>query len=133
MTTPEKFPAQVYKDTVLSPLFESVKRHHWHYQMRINQASAVLLAECGLLEDKEARDILRALDDIVRHLDLARLDYTGEHEDFFFYVESELIRRVGIETAGKLHTGRSRNDIDHTVFKLALKEGWRRCSTRTLR
>jgi len=121
MTTPEKFPAQVYKDTVLSPLFEGVKRHHWHYQMRINQASAVLLAECGLLEDKEARDILRALDDIVRHLDLARLDYTGEHEDFFFYVESELIRRVGIETAGKLHTGRSRNDIDHTVFKLALK------------
>jgi argininosuccinate lyase len=122
MTTPEKFPAQVYKDTVLSPLFEGVKRHHWHYQMRINQASAVLLAECGLLGGKEARDILRALDDIVRHLDLPRLTYTGEHEDFFFYVESELIRRLGVEVAGKLHTGRSRNDIDHTVFKLALKD-----------
>jgi len=41
MTTNEKFPARVYKDTVLAPLFEGVKRHHWRYQMRINQASAV--------------------------------------------------------------------------------------------
>ena len=121
MTGPDQFPARVYKDTVLAPLFEGVKRHHWRYQMRINQASAVLLAECGLLERNEARDILHALDDIVRSLDLEHLTYTGEHEDFFFYVESELIRRLGVEVAGKLHTGRSRNDIDHTVFKLALK------------
>ncbi len=48
----EKFPARVYKDTVLAPLFEGVKRHHWRYQMRINQASAVLLAECGLLDKR---------------------------------------------------------------------------------
>ena len=120
--TDEKFPARVYKDTVLAPLFEGVKRHHWRYQMRINQASAVLLAECGLLTKDEARAILGALDDILATIDLDRLVYTGEHEDFFFYVEAELIRRLGVEVAGKLHTGRSRNDIDHTVFKLALKD-----------
>src|SRR6185369_8247446 len=33
-----------------------------------------------------------------------------------------LIRRLGVEVAGKLHTGRSRNDIDHSVFKLALQD-----------
>ena len=120
--TAEKFPARVYKDTVLAPLFEGVKRHHWRYQMEINQASAVLLAECGLLTDAEARAILGALDDILRTFDVDTLTYTGEHEDFFYYVESELIRRLGVDVAGKLHTGRSRNDIDHTVFKLALKE-----------
>jgi argininosuccinate lyase len=118
----EKFPARVYKDTVLAPLFEGVKRHHWRYQMRINQASAVLLAECALLTKDEARLILKALDDILETIDLDRLVYTGEHEDFFFHVEAELIRRLGVEVAGKLHTGRSRNDIDHTVFKLALKD-----------
>jgi argininosuccinate lyase len=53
---------------------------------------------------------------------VAALAYTGEHEDFFFLVQHELERRLGVETAGKLHTGRSRNDIDHTVFKMALKE-----------
>jgi len=118
----ERFPARVYKDTVLAPLFEGVKRHHWRYQMEINQASAVLLAERGLLTDTEAREILRALDEILKTIDLDRLSYTGEHEDFFFYVESELIRRLGVDVAGKLHTGRSRNDIDHTVFKMALKD-----------
>jgi argininosuccinate lyase len=118
----EKFPARVYKDTVLAPLFEGVKRHHWRYQMEINQASAVLLAECGLLTNDEASAILKALDDILQTIDLDSLVYTGEHEDFFFYVESELIRRLGVDVAGKLHTGRSRNDIDHTIFKLALKD-----------
>jgi argininosuccinate lyase len=118
----EKFPARVYKDTVLAPLFEGVKRHHWRYQMEINQASAVLLAECGLLTNEEASGILKALDDILETIDFDSLVYTGEHEDFFFYVEAELIRRLGVEVAGKLHTGRSRNDIDHTVFKLALKD-----------
>jgi len=120
--TEERFPARVYKDTVLAPLFEGVKRHHWRYQMEINQASAVLLAETALLTDAEARAILGALDDILKSIDLERLSYTGEHEDFFFYVESELIRRLGVDVAGKLHTGRSRNDIDHTVFKMALKD-----------
>ena len=49
------------------------------------------------------------------------LVYTGEVEDFFFLIEAELRRRLGPDLAGRLHTGRSRNDIDHTLFKLALK------------
>ncbi len=116
------FPAPVYKDTVLAPLFEGVKRHHWRDQMRVHRASAIMLAAQGLLNRAEARTILAALADIAATLDVSRLSYTGEHEDFFFLVEAELIRRLGVEVAGKLHTGRSRNDIDHTVFKMALKE-----------
>jgi argininosuccinate lyase len=118
----ERFPAPVYRETVLAPLFEGVKQHHWRQQMRINRASAIMLAAQGLLTRAEAGAILRALDDIERETDVAALTYTGEHEDFFFLVQGELERRLGVDTAGKLHTGRSRNDIDHTVFKMALKE-----------
>jgi argininosuccinate lyase len=32
-------------------------------------------------------------------------DYTGEHEDFFFYVESELIRRLGVESPASCTPG----------------------------
>jgi argininosuccinate lyase len=122
MSEADRFPAPVYRETVLAPLFESVKRHHWRQQMRIDRASAIMLAAQGLLTRPEATAILGALDDIEASTDVAGLTYTGEHEDFFFLVEAELERRLGVETAGKLHTGRSRNDIDHTVFKLALKE-----------
>ena len=117
----DRFPAPVYRETVLAPLFEGVKQHHWRQQMRINRASAIMLAAQGLLHRSEAVAILRTLDDIERGTDVATLAYTGEHEDFFFLVQTELERRLGVETAGKLHTGRSRNDIDHTVFKMALK------------
>ena len=116
------FPAPVYRETVLAPLFDTVKRHHWRQQMRINRASAIMLAARSLLGRDEAAAILRALDDIEAATDVAALPYTGEHEDFFFLVEAELTRRLGVGTAGKLHMGRSRNDIDHTVFKMALKE-----------
>ena len=118
----ERFPAAVYRETVLAPLFEGVKQHHWRQQMRINRASAIMLAAQGLLTRAEAGAILQALDDIEQGIDVPALTYTGEHEDFFFLVQTELERRLGVETAGKLHTGRSRNDIDHTVFKMALKE-----------
>jgi argininosuccinate lyase len=122
MADADRFPAPVYRDTVLAPLFEGVKQHHWRHQMRINRASAIMLAGQGLLSRTEAAAILRALDEIEAGTDVAALAYTGEHEDFFFLVEAELERRLGVATAGKLHTGRSRNDIDHTVFKMALKE-----------
>ena len=44
----------------------------------------------------------------------------------FLRRERLLANRIDPETAGRLHTGRSRNDIDHTLFKLALRERRRR-------
>ncbi|MEL6208065.1 MAG: argininosuccinate lyase, partial [Pseudomonadota bacterium] len=53
-------------------------------------------------------------------IDIAALTYTGEHEDYFFLVEAELRKRLG-DLGGALHTARSRNDMDHTLFKMALR------------
>ena len=65
------FPAPVYRETVLAPLFDSVKRHHWRQQMRVNRASAIMLGARGLLARDEAAAILRALDDIEAATDVA--------------------------------------------------------------
>ncbi len=121
-TDADQFPAPAYRDTVLAPLFDGVKRYHWAYLMRINFAHAVMLGGCGLLNEIEKTSILSGLAEIIDGLDFESLAYTGEHEDFYFYVVAELTRRIGSDVAGKLHTGRSRNDIDHTVFKMALKD-----------
>ena len=72
----DKFPAPVYRETVLAPLFEGVKRHHWRQYMRINRASAIMLAAQGLLSRPEAALILGALDDIETGTDVAALAYT---------------------------------------------------------
>ena len=116
-----RFPDPVYKETVLKPLFEGAKEYFVDGFRAIDRAHLVMLAETGIVTPDDARLIARALDAIDREVDIAGLTYTGEVEDFFFLVESELKKRLGPDIAGKLHTGRSRNDIDHTLFRLRLK------------
>src|SRR3954454_14064374 len=118
----DTFPAEVYKRTVLAPLFDTVKRDHAEYLHRVNQASAIVLLEAGVIDAAECRAVLRGLAEIAAEIDPVSLTYTGEHEDYFFVVDAELRRRIGADAAGRLHTGRSRNDIDHTIFKMALRD-----------
>jgi len=118
----ERFPNPVYARTVLGPLFDGAKLHHVGGFRRIDRAHLVMLRETGILPGESAGAIARALTAIEAEVDPAALEYTGEFEDFFFLIEHELKKRLGPDMGGRLHTARSRNDIDHTLFKLALKQ-----------
>ncbi|MFN3844633.1 MAG: argininosuccinate lyase [Paracoccaceae bacterium] len=113
------FPHPVYARTVLEPLFEGVKLHHTDDLSAINCAHLVMLGEAGILTRDQTRAIARALRAIEDETDVTSLRYTGEHEDYFFLVEAELKRRLD-DLGGMLHTARSRNDMDHTIFRRAL-------------
>ena len=117
----EAFPDPVYADTVLRPLFDGAKLHHVEAFRRIDRAHLVMLAETGILSVAKAQAIALALERIDAEADPASLASTGEVEDYFFHVETRLKARLGPDAAGALHTARSRNDIDHTLFKIALK------------
>ena len=116
------FPDPVYKQTVLAPLFDGAKDHHVEGFRAIDRAHLVMLAETGILDAEQAGEIAKALDSIDAEIVPSELVYTGEVEDFFFLIEKELKKRVGPDLGGRLHTARSRNDIDHTLFKLGLRE-----------
>ena len=115
------FPDPVYKDTVLRPLFDGARTHHVEAFEAIDKAHLVMLVETAILDADQGRDIARALNAIAAEVDPSTLVYTGEVEDYFFLIEKELKARLGPDLAGRLHTARSRNDIDHTLFKLGLK------------
>ncbi|GAA5628214.1 argininosuccinate lyase [Brucella sp. NBRC 12953] len=116
------FPDPVYKETVLRPLFDGAKTHHVDGLRRIDRAHLVMLVETAILDRDLAAQIAVALQAIDQEINPAELIYTGEVEDFFFLIEKELKARIGADVAGRLHTARSRNDIDHTLFKLGLKK-----------
>ncbi|WP_407977243.1 argininosuccinate lyase [Brucella pseudogrignonensis] len=116
------FPDPIYKETVLRPLFDGAKTHHVDGFRRIDRAHLVMLVETGILDREQAAQIAGALQAIDQEINPAQLRYTGEVEDFFFLIEKELKARIGADIAGRLHTARSRNDIDHTLFKLGLKK-----------
>jgi argininosuccinate lyase len=120
VTDLEAFPHPVYRDTVLAPLFDGVRAHHAADMDAINRAHLVMLVETGILAEKDGGAIARALYAIAAEVDPAVLTYTGEHEDWFFLVEAQLRERLG-DLGGALHTARSRNDMDHTLFKMALR------------
>ncbi|WDR04542.1 argininosuccinate lyase [Devosia rhodophyticola] len=115
------FPDPVYKETVLGPLFDGARNHHANGFRAIDRAHLVMLAETGILTGRQASEIGQALMAIDAEIDPGQLVYTGEVEDYFFLIEKELKARLGPDLAGRLHTARSRNDIDHTLFKLGLK------------
>jgi len=76
-------------------------------------AWARALADVGVLDDAELDLILGALVRIEPPSD-------GDYEDVHSYVEAKLYELIGA-VAGKLHTGRSRNDQVATDLKLWLK------------
>ncbi len=115
------FPDPVYRKTVLKPLFDGAKSHHADALARIDRAHLVMLVETGILDKRQGKTIARALQAMAREIEPARLNYGGDVEDYFFYMERELKARAGADIGGRLHTARSRNDIDHTFLKLALK------------
>ena len=117
-----QFPAVGFREAVLEPLFEMSCRHLEPIIRAVNEAHAVMLAEQGLLTPSQAGQILAALDAI--HADAANFEvpYTGAFEDLFFLVEQHLAEAIGPDLAGRLHTGRSRNDMDQTQLRMVLLE-----------
>ena len=120
-TTSDRFPAPVYARTVLAINFEDAKRFFLEPLLEIHYAHGVMLLQQGLLTNDEARAIFRALDS----LDLNRLRaarYDGSSEDLFFHIEDLLTAKIGADVAGKLHTARSRNDIDITLYRMEIRK-----------
>ena len=114
------FPAPIYAETVLGPNFEDAKKHFLDALLEIHYAHTRMLAAQGILTASEERLLLKALDGLDRE-EIARARYDGSCEDLFFFIEG-LLRRTCGDLAGKMHTARSRNDIDITLFRMAQRQ-----------
>ncbi len=88
----------------------------WPQDIRGSRAWVNALASAEIIEDHERVELLEGLDKVSRLL--AENDYSREKdEDIHSLVERLLYSEVGA-LAGKLHTGRSRNDQVATDFRL---------------
>ncbi|MEM9209635.1 MAG: lyase family protein, partial [Pseudomonadota bacterium] len=118
----DTFPAQGYKDNVLADCFADARRYFLEHYVAVDRAHAVMLAEQGIVARPEVAVLLRAIDG----LDLQKIrdtEYDGSVEDLFFFLQREIAEGCGDpDIAGRLHTARSRNDIDVTIYRLYLRE-----------
>lgn len=113
--------APEYVTNVLNENFEDAKQLLLSPLMAINYAHLVMLAERGIVSAADARALGTALDGI--SLDSVReVLYDGTYEDLFFYIERLIKQACNEEVAGRLHTARSRNDIDMTMYRIRQRE-----------
>ena len=91
-------------------------------ELALNRAWARAIAAAGILTDEEAQRIVAALDEIEARAksDPAWLD-ASQAEDVHHFAESALIEKLG-PLGAKLHTGRSRNEMVATEFRMYVKD-----------
>ncbi len=80
-------------------------------------AWAQAIYQAGILSDKEHASISLGLDTVRKEFSQGQFTFAESDEDIHTAVERRLTELIG-DVAGKLHTGRSRNDQVATDFRL---------------
>ena len=113
--------APEYVTYVLNENFEDAKTLLLSPMMAINYAHLVMLDAQRIVPRDAAHAIRVALDGISQDA-IRSVKYDGSCEDLFFYIERLIVEACGEENAGRLHTARSRNDIDMTMYRMRQRE-----------
>lgn len=83
-------------------------------------AHVKMLGQQGIISQAEADQITAGLHAIEKDLAVGKVEFSVANEDIHLNIESLLTKKIG-PVAGKLHTGRSRNDQVATDFHLWVK------------
>lgn len=86
-----------------------------------SRAHAAMLAAAGIIEDSDAEAIGKGLLTILSEIEDGKFKFSVALEDIHMNVEARLTEIIGAP-AGRLHTGRSRNDQVATDFKLWVRD-----------
>ncbi|MEM7472510.1 MAG: argininosuccinate lyase [Pseudomonadota bacterium] len=86
-----------------------------------SRAHAAMLAAQGILTDNDAKAIREGLLTVLSEIETGKFEFKPALEDIHMNVEARLKDILG-EPAGRLHTGRSRNDQVATDFKLWVRD-----------
>ena len=86
-----------------------------------SRAHAAMLAQQGIISDSDAEAIREGLLTVLSEIETGNFAFSKTLEDIHMNVEARLKEIIG-EPAGRLHTGRSRNDQVATDFKLWVRD-----------
>ncbi|MGB9820261.1 MAG: argininosuccinate lyase [Pseudothermotoga sp.] len=111
--------SKLYKEIVLDDSFNNWKKLFIYY-MQVNKAHTLMLKKAQIVSE----DILVQIAQALRKIEEEQIsgDLPEQVEDLVFLVERRMAELIGVEKAGFLHTARSRNDVDATVFRMCVRE-----------
>ncbi len=86
-----------------------------------SKAHATMLKTQSIISEEDCQAIHQGLDEILEEINAGTFPFKPELEDIHLNVENRLKEKIG-EAAGRLHTGRSRNDQVATDFRLWVRD-----------
>lgn len=86
-----------------------------------SKAHARMLAKQGIISADDGENIIKGLDTILSEIEAGEFVFSRALEDIHMNIESRLAELIG-ESAGRLHTARSRNDQVALDFRLWVKQ-----------
>ena len=113
--------APEYVKYVLNENFEDAKSLFLGPLMSIHYAHLAMMASQRIVSPEDAHAIREALDSVSQEA-VRQVPFDGRYEDLFYYVDRLIVDGCGEVAAGRLHTARSRNDIDMTMYRMRQRE-----------
>lgn len=98
-----------------------IDKRLYKQDIRGSKAHAAMLVDCGIIPAQDGEKIQNGLDQILIEIENGEFTFSTALEDIHMNIEHRLKEIIG-DTAGKLHTARSRNDQVATDFKLWTRE-----------
>jgi argininosuccinate lyase len=115
------FPGKTYVEELLMPVFNDQRDYLFHVMFDIHRAHVIMLSEQNILSKPEAEKMLEGINRVAE-TDVVGVCYQPQFEDLFFMMEAKIGEEIGDELAGKIHIGRSRNDMGVAMYRLVLRE-----------
>ncbi len=86
-----------------------------------SKAHCAMLVKQGILTEEDGKAITDGLDKVLAEIEAGEFEFSAALEDIHMNVENRLRALIG-DAAGRLHTGRSRNDQVATDFRLWVRD-----------
>lgn len=109
-----------YKNEIELPTLLDDYDKLFEEELCVQRAYALMLIKGGIISKDDGKKIIQGLDHVKNNLKREDLDI--DNEDLYFNVQHCLVDDIGIETGGKLHMGRSRNDIGSTLNRMIVRK-----------
>jgi len=88
------------------------------YDIAGSQAHVIMLYDKKIITKNEAKKILLALEKLKKE----KFEKKSDAEDIHELIEQHVIKKIGIESGGKMHTARSRNDQVSLDIRMKIRD-----------
>lgn len=89
----------------------------------IDQAHLLMLNKSGIISTINLKKLLKEIQKLRNEKYKSLIGLPAPRGIYFLY-ERELINRLGVEVAGLMHSGQSRNNLHETLFRINLRENY---------